>query len=430
MRIVRRVARLFEAERPAGDVDVAAHERTHLLIAPDVEGPFGLARVGRVVEPGRNAVGILRRIETASRVGHVAKHVRQRVLGHVEEERLPRRLPRFEKGERQLGLVVEHLLEMRHAPLGVDRIAVKSAADMVAHPSERHRAQRLDRHQQRRLRAAAAGRAAGVLAQQQQQFRGTRKLRRLAESAVPGIEGELELFDGDVQRLRIRDQRLLAGLSSRRGDELQTIEQLAGGMLDASAVLLPHAGELAEQIEEARLPPSRGRRKVGAPVERLQVRREEHRHRPSAGPRRRLHERHVDAVDVGPLLAIDLDRDEVAVQPPGNLLVHERLVLHDVAPVARGVADREEDGLVVLPRAREGVVAPGIPVDRICRVLKQVGAALARQAVHVRVPTRRSETPARDGPRRVNRRRRPTGFSCDGSSHLRRGRMAHATIRA
>ena len=362
-------------------------------------------RAGCLVEPGRHAVGILGRIEPARRVGHVAQHVGERVLGDVEEERLACRLPRLEIRQRQLGLVVEHLLEMRHAPLGVDRVAVKPAADVIAHAAERHRPQRLGRHQQRRLRAAAAGRAPGVLAQQQQQLRGTRKLRRLAEAAVPGVERQLELFDGDVERLRVRDRALLARASPRAGDELQPIEQLAGGMLDAGAVLLPHTRELAEQIEEARLAPPRRRRKVGAAVERLQVRRQEHRHRPAAGSGRRLHERHVDAIDVGPLLAIDLDRDEVAVQPPRDLLVHERLVLHDVAPVAGGVADREEDRLVLRARAREGLVAPGIPVDGIGGVLQQVGAALARQSVHFAA----SRTGQDATSRRSSRGREPSG---------------------
>ena len=60
---------------------------------------------------------------------------------------------------------------------------------------------------------------------------------------------------------------------------------------------------------------------------------------------------HVDRVEVGPLLAIDLDADEALVHQRGGRLVLERLVLHHVAPVAGGVADREQDRHV-LARAR------------------------------------------------------------------------------
>ena len=60
-----------------------------------------------------------------------------------------------------------------------------------------------------------------------------------------------------------------------------------------------------------------------------------------------LHRAHIDAVDVGALLAVDLDADEEVVHQAGGLLVFERLALHHVAPVAGGVADGDEDGLVV-----------------------------------------------------------------------------------
>ncbi len=48
-------------------------------------------------------------------------------------------------------------------------------------------------------------------------------------------------------------------------------------------------------------------------------------------------------VEVGTLLAIDLDRHEVGVEVGGRRLVLERLPLHDVTPMAGGIADGEED---------------------------------------------------------------------------------------
>ena len=72
------------------------------------------------------------------------------------------------------------------------------------------------------------------------------------------------------------------------------------------------------------------------------------------------------------------------VQHRGDRVVLERLVLHHVAPVARRVADREKDRLVLGAGLRERFVAPRKPVDRIVRVLQQIRAALARETVHVR----------------------------------------------
>ena len=52
----------------------------------------------------------------------------------------------------------------------------------------------------------------------------------------------------------------------------------------------------------------------------------------------------------------------------------ERLVRHDVAPVARAVADRDEERLVLGPRALERLVAPRVPVHRVVGVLEEVRA--------------------------------------------------------
>ena len=58
-----------------------------------------------------------------------------------------------------------------------------------------------------------------------------------------------------------------------------------------------------------------------------------------------MQRRHVDLVDVGPLLAVDLDVDEQLVHHARGGVVLEALVRHDVAPVAGRVADREQDRL-------------------------------------------------------------------------------------
>ena len=130
-------------------------------------------------------------------------------------------------------------------------------------------------------------------------------------------------------------------------------------------------------------------REVGAAEERVAVGVEEDGHRPAAVAGHRLHGRHVDLVEVGPLLAVDLDVDEV--------LVHEgrrsRGSRSTRAP-SRGTSGRPSSrsrGRSAGPRSRaraERLRAPGIPVDRVVRVLEQVGAGLAGEAVgHRSQPT-------------------------------------------
>ena len=116
--------------------------------------------------------------------------------------------------------------------------------------------------------------------------------------------------------------------------------------------------------------------------ERRAVRRQEHRQRPAArAPRQQRVRGLVDLVEVRPLLAVDLDVDERVVHHRGDGRILERLVRHHVAPVARRVADRQQDRLVLAPRARERLLAPRIPVDRIVGVLPQVGARGAGETI-------------------------------------------------
>jgi hypothetical protein len=91
---------------------------------------------------------------------------------------------------------------------------------------------------------------------------------------------------------------------------------------------------------------------------------------------------HVDLVDVGTLLPVDLDVDEQLVHQRCDVGVLERLVRHHVAPVTGRVAHREQDRLVITPGGGEGLVAPGVPVHRVVGVLAQVRAGLVGQAVH------------------------------------------------
>ncbi len=329
----------------------------------------------------RNAVGVLGRVEAAAGVGQIAIDVDQRVVGDRGQQRIRGGLRRFDQRQHELRLVVEHLLEVRHAPALVDRITMEAAAEVIAHAALGHRAERRHHHVAPALAAGRliAGHVPGT--QQQEQLGWTRKLRRTTEPAEALVESPREFVGGARQRLEAGDveRGALVGLTRLERRQAPDDDVRRGPYL--GPILAPDAADLAQQIDEAGPPPAAGRREVGAAVERLQVGRQPDAHRPAALPRRRLHERHVDAIDVGPLFAIDLDRDAGRVEDGRDVGVLERLALHDVAPMARRVADRQENGDVAGARRGERVLAPRIPVDRVLRVLTQVRAGLDGEAV-------------------------------------------------
>src|SRR6185369_4913722 len=61
-----------------------------------------------------------------------------------------------------------------------------------------------------------------------------------------------------------------------------------------------------------------------------------------------------------------------------------RLVLHDVTPVAGGIADGEKNRLVLSRSLRKGCLPPRVPVDRIGGMLEEIGARGEDQPVELR----------------------------------------------
>lgn len=59
----------------------------------------------------------------------------------------------------------------------------------------------------------------------------------------------------------------------------------------------------------------------------------------------------------------------------------EGFPFHDVAPVTGRVADGKEDRPVAFSCQDEGPLIPGLPVDRIVRVLEQVGTLFLGETV-------------------------------------------------
>ena len=114
------------------------------------------------------------------------------------------------------------------------------------------------------------------------------------------------------------------------------------GGLDLLAPLDPGARHRLADGAERRYARPVGRWEVSAAEERLPRRRQETCHRPPTVTGHRLRRLHVDGVDVRSFLPVDLHRHEVFVDVGGSGRILERLVRHDVAPVTRGVTDRQQ----------------------------------------------------------------------------------------
>ena len=71
------------------------------------------------------------------------------------------------------------------------------------------------------------------------------------------------------------------------------------------------------------------------------------------------------------------------VHDGGDLFVLKGFALHDVAPVAGGVADAEQDRFVLHFCLVQGFLAPWVPVYRVVCVLQQIWTRLVDEPVGV-----------------------------------------------
>src|ERR1700730_3593214 len=135
-------------------------------------------------------------------------------------------------------------------------------------------------------------------------------------------------------------------------------------------------GDSLQDVAERRQAIARLLREVGAAEERpLVIVREEHSERPAAAAlREHLLRDLVDAVDVGALLAIDFDVDEVLVEDPRRSFVFEALFLKYSAPMASVITDAQMNRLLLRTRQSKGSAAPGMPSHGVVRVLPEIRA--------------------------------------------------------
>src|SRR5260370_28756818 len=117
-------------------------------------------------------------------------------------------------------------------------------------------------------------------------------------------------------------------------------------MFDALGFVAKQASDFSQHVHKAWSTVARGLGKVSAAPDRLAIAVEKHGQRPPAVFAKMVQGRHVDLVDVGPLLAVDFDVDEQLVHDGSYPFVFEAFMRHGMAPVARCVADRYKDRLI------------------------------------------------------------------------------------
>ena len=354
------------------DVEERLNDR-HLLRCQHVGGLIACPRkvVAVVV---KRVVGILRGIEAAMfPVAHPRIDPGDDLTGNAFALRLAKALVRVHVIPQQLRVVVAHLLEVRHDPALIHRVAMKPAGQMIVEATLRHL---LERHHRRQPRGRI-GTVAPCGIEQQIERAGMRKLGLRAEPAIAPVELLQHRVDdlADQFRTGILRAAVEAFVVFDRGHDA------ACGVVDLVAPVLERLGHRVQHAAKAGASVPVDRREVGAAEERRSGRGEEGRQRPSALSADGGDCGLVARVDVGPLVAIDLDGDVVLVDQRRGVGVFIALAVHDVTPVAPHGADVEQDRLVFGRGARKGVRTPLVPVDGLVHGRAQVCRACRRQTV-------------------------------------------------
>ncbi len=274
-----------------------------------------------------------------------------------------------------LALVDELLLPVRDQPAFVLAIAREAAADMIPQAAQHHVVER-GGGELHELRRAGAQEAAPHHVEQGD---GREFLLRAGDAAEEDVEALADAQRGAVERARID---LAAHVA------MPQIVELADDACSVAACTCSGccgrccSTSAQDGLERRRQAGALFLGEVGADDEGHALRIEEGGQRPAAAMAQKVGGRLVDLVDVGAFLAVDLHVDEMLVHERRGLGIGEALLLHDMAPVAGGVADGEKDRLARGLRCRQRLLAPGIPVDRIVLVGEQKGAGFTGEAVH------------------------------------------------
>src|SRR6266446_9486912 len=324
-------------------------------------------------------VRILGGIESTLGRSHVAPDVIKNVARGRGKLRIARDLKTIEISAGQLRLIVKHFLEMRHVPVGVDRIPVKSATEMIVYSTSRHLSQCQQDHFQGVLPGIRIP-IARVEARQKIKRDRARKFWGATETAFLRVKSSRKLL---VSRLQ-NDGINFSGGGLVFGSFAQCINNVRALARDFFAIVLPCFGDSLQNSLESRMTKSVFRWEIGSADKRFELWSKPYARGPATAARCCLDESHVNAIHIESFFAIDFNVHKLAIHDFGGGSIFERLVRHDVAPVTGGITDREKDGFVFASRFFKRFLAPGKPFHRVIGVLKQVGRLLVSQSVNVR----------------------------------------------
>ena len=110
--------------------------------------------------------------------------------GLVAPARVFCELERQEMDTGELGIVVEHFLEVRDEPEPIRRVAVITTSELVADAASGHSIER-EQHHVQGIRGVLAGSPAAVLVEEEVQIG---RLRELGSTRIVGIEAESAVF--------------------------------------------------------------------------------------------------------------------------------------------------------------------------------------------------------------------------------------------
>ncbi len=343
-----------------------------------LSGPqrFLHARPGEIIESTLHAaaVRILGAGEAPAGQPQLLQRVVQRAPGHLPVILCSGLGIGLQIGVRQQGVVAEHFLKMGNPPCSVRAVPAESAAHLIEEPAPGHPGQGI----QRRLPGRLVSRLLPI-GQQEEQRVGNGELGRAAEPSVYRIEALQQLLRRPVQQDGGRSAAV--PMLPPAGDVPRDLPAQIQQLLPAG---VPQPPRLVQQLQQPQLSLPASGRQIGSRPEGLLFRGQQEGQGPASCAGQGLAGRHIYPVDVGPFLPVHLDRNEVPVQYRRHLRIAEGFLSHHMTPVAGGVADGEEDGLVLFSSLRQRAGAPGPPVHGISGVLEEVGGFLVLQEVTLR----------------------------------------------
>ncbi|MCG3771005.1 MAG: hypothetical protein JW384_02185 [Nitrosomonadaceae bacterium] len=209
--------------------------------------------------------------------------------------------------------------------------------------------------------------------------------RQIVRSRELGSSSETSVFR--VVQLPVHGERLIknalidAALHIRKHSALCIGDDFVSDSCKAIAIAGPVIRHLLEQFHQADPVIFSPLGKTGSGKKGLLLICHQHCQRPPAASGHCLAHSHIEMVDIRPLLTVHFNRNKVLVQLCSNFLIFERFALHDVTPVASGIADGKEYRLILICGLDERFLPPRIPIDRVVGMLQQIRGFFMDQTI-------------------------------------------------